>query len=53
LNGALFEGLSSEERQVAMSHPEYGTITVDWIIHLLAGHQIHHLQQLEKLDSAS
>jgi hypothetical protein len=53
LNGALFEGLSSEERQVAMSHPEYGTITVDWIIHLLAGHQIHHLQQLERLDSAS
>ena len=53
LNGALFEGLSSGERQVAMSHPEYGTITVDWIIHLLAGHQIHHLQQLERLDSAS
>jgi hypothetical protein len=51
LNGALFEGLSSGDRQVAMSHPEYGTITVDWIIHLLAGHQIHHLQQLERLDS--
>ena len=49
LNAALFEGLSSEERQIPMSHPEYGTITVDWIVHLLAGHQIHHLQQLEKL----
>jgi hypothetical protein len=36
-----------------MSHPEYGTITVDWIVHLLAGHQIHHLQQLEQADSSS
>jgi uncharacterized damage-inducible protein DinB len=53
LNAALFEGLSSEDRQVAMSHPEYGTITVDWIVHLLAGHQIHHLQQLEQADSSS
>jgi hypothetical protein len=53
LNAALFEGLSSEERQVAMSHPEYGTIAVDWIVHLLPGHQIHHLQQLEQADSSS
>jgi urease accessory protein UreF len=53
LNAALFEGLSSEERQVPMSHPEYGRITVDWIVHLLAGHQIHHLQQLEKVGAVS
>jgi hypothetical protein len=53
MNAALFEELSSGQRQVAMSHPEYGTITVDWIVHLLAGHQIHHLQQLEKLDASS
>jgi hypothetical protein len=33
LNAALFEALSDADRQVAMSHPEYGTITVDWIIH--------------------
>jgi hypothetical protein len=48
LNAALFESLSAAERQTAMSHPEYGTITVDWIIHLLAGHQINHLTQLEQ-----
>jgi uncharacterized damage-inducible protein DinB len=53
LNAALFEGLSSEERRVPMSHPEYGTITVDWIVHLLAGHQIHHLQQLQKVGAVS
>lgn len=47
LNSALFEGLSPADREIAMSHPEYGSITVDWIIHLLAGHQIHHLAHLE------
>jgi hypothetical protein len=49
LNVALFEGLSADDRQIAMSHPEYGTITVDWIIHLLPGHQLHHLAQLERI----
>jgi hypothetical protein len=48
LNLALFEGLTAIDRQTAMSHPEYGTITVDWIIHLLPGHQLHHLVQLEQ-----
>lgn len=48
LNLVLFEGLSSADREVGMSHPEYGTITVDWIIHLLPGHQLHHLRQLEQ-----
>jgi DinB family protein len=46
LNTALFESLSPDDRAVTMSHPQYGTISVDWIIHLIAGHQIHHLKQL-------
>ena len=46
LNTALFEGLSAADRAVSMSHPEYGSITVDWIIHLLAGHQAHHITQI-------
>ena len=49
LNLAFFEGLSSADREVAMSHPEYGSITVDWIIHLLPGHQLHHLAQLQAI----
>lgn len=49
MNCALFEGLSQQERETSMSHPEYGTITVDWILHLLPGHQIHHLAQLESI----
>jgi len=52
MNCALFEGLSQAERETAMSHPEYGTITVDWILHLLPGHQIHHLAQLESIGRA-
>jgi DinB superfamily len=46
LNAALFETLSPTDRAVSMSHPEYGSITVDWIVHLLPGHQIHHITQL-------
>lgn len=53
LNSALFEALSLADRQIAMSHPEYGTITVDWIIHLLPGHQLHHLEHLEQIDRAN
>jgi DinB family protein len=48
-NLALFEGLSPSDRQIAMSHPEYGSITVDWIIHLLPGHQLHHLEHLKRI----
>ena len=49
MNVALFEALSSADRGIAMAHPEYGSITVDWIIYTLAGHQIHHLDQLTRL----
>jgi hypothetical protein len=52
MNVALFEGLSPADRERAMSHPEYGSITVDWIIHTLAGHQIHHLKQLELIPTS-
>jgi hypothetical protein len=49
MNLRLFEGLSAADREIAMSHPEYGSITVDWIVHLLPGHQLHHLEQLRKV----
>ncbi len=47
MNVALFASLSAADRAVALIHPEYGSLTVDWIIHQMAGHQIHHLQQLD------
>jgi hypothetical protein len=49
MNIALFASLSDADRAVTLSHPEYGSLTVDWIMHQMAGHQIHHLKQLEKI----
>jgi hypothetical protein len=47
MNAALFASLSDADRAATLSHPEYGSLTVDWIIHQMAGHHIHHLKQLE------
>jgi hypothetical protein len=49
MNIALFASLSEADRAIALVHPEYGPLTVDWIIHQMAGHQIHHLKQLEQI----
>src|SRR5262245_17586667 len=49
MNRTFFEGLSPAELGTSLSHPEYGQLTVDWILHQMAGHQIHHLQQLEQI----
>jgi hypothetical protein len=49
MNIALFASLSDADRAVSLSHPEYGSLTVDWIIHQMAGHQIHHLKQLKAI----
>jgi hypothetical protein len=49
MNRTFFEALSPADRATTLSHPEYGELTVDWILHQLAGHQIHHLQQLEQI----
>ena len=47
MNLVFFEGLTAADRQTPFSHPEYGSLTIDWIVHQLAGHQINHLRQLE------
>lgn len=47
MNRASFEALSPADRATTLAHPEYGVLTVDWIVHQMAGHQIHHLKQLE------
>jgi hypothetical protein len=49
MNLAFFEGLSAAQRATPLSHPEYGELTVDWIIHQMAGHHINHLLQLERI----
>jgi len=50
MNRTFFDGLSPADLATTLSHPEYGALTVDWILHQLAGHQIHHLAQLEQIE---
>jgi len=50
MNLAFFEGLSELDLSTPFSHPEYGSLTVNWIVHQTAGHQIHHLKQLEEIN---
>src|SRR5437762_13447215 len=49
MNRALFSSLSASARATPFSHPEYGSLTVDWIIHQMAGHLRHHLQHCETI----
>src|SRR5262249_4771344 len=49
MNLTLFASLSHADRQTPFTHPEYGAITVDWVIHQMAGHDLNHLAQLEAL----
>lgn len=49
---ALFRSLSAADRAIACRHPERGEITVEWILVALAGHELHHLAQLEQVASA-
>jgi len=49
MNAAFFGALSASDRQTTFTHPEYGAIAIDWLVHQMAGHQIHHLRQLERI----
>jgi hypothetical protein len=49
MNLAFFRGLSADQRATRFSHPEYGELTVDWLIHQVAGHHINHLLQLVRV----
>jgi uncharacterized damage-inducible protein DinB len=46
-NVSMFRRLSPEQRGRTFTHPEYGTLTVWWVASQLAGHDIHHLKQIE------
>src|SRR5262249_9583252 len=48
-NAGLDASLSRADRDLAFSHPEYGALSVDWLIHQSAGHLIHHLAQLQTI----
>ena len=49
MNLAMWRGLSAEQRSKRFHHPEYGELNVAWIMAQMAGHDIHHLKQLEQI----
>jgi uncharacterized damage-inducible protein DinB len=49
LNLALCRSLTPEQRARTFTHPEHGPVTVDWLMTFFAGHERHHLPQLETI----
>jgi hypothetical protein len=49
---ALCRSLSAEQRARTATHPEFGAISVDWMIRWLAGHELNHLPQFEAIAAA-
>ena len=47
LNLGLYRGIGEEERLRPFRHPQYGEMSIDWILRTLAGHDLHHLRHLE------
>ena len=50
LNAAMFRRLSPEQRRRTFTHPEYGELNVAWVASQMAGHDIHHLKQLQLIE---
>lgn len=48
-NLAFVRSLTQEQRIRTVTHPERGTMTVWTIVETMAGHDLHHLERLEKL----
>jgi uncharacterized damage-inducible protein DinB len=47
MNLSLFRSLSPAQRAITLMHPERGQIDVWEIVASLAGHELHHLAQIE------
>jgi hypothetical protein len=52
MNLALCRSLDPARRKKEATHPEFGRITVEWIITFFAGHERHHLPQLQAVAAA-
>ena len=48
-NLLLIEGATAEDRKRPVTHPERGTMTFWTIVETMAGHDVNHLRQLERL----
>ena len=49
LNLEMWKRLTPEQLERAFTHPEYGDLTVGWIMSQMAGHDIHHFKQLQAI----
>jgi hypothetical protein len=52
LNAGMFHRLTPDQLAVPFRHPEYGLLNVRWILAQMAGHDLHHLAQLQKIESS-
>ena len=52
-NLPLYRSLSPEERNLRFTHPERGEMKVEDMLSLLAGHELHHLAQIEQATTDS
>lgn len=50
-NLAFFRSLSPEDQARTFQHPERGTLSVDWMLEVLAGHDLNHLVHLDRIAS--
>jgi DinB superfamily len=48
-NAAMFRRLSPEQMALTFRHPDLGLLTVGWVLEQIAGHDLHHLKQLEQI----
>ena len=53
MNLQFFRSLTAAQRAHRFTHPERGEIDVNWILTALAGHDRHHVPQLETIAAAS
>ncbi|HEX9614775.1 MAG TPA: DinB family protein [Bacteroidota bacterium] len=49
LNLLLYRRIPAEKRTRPVSHPELKEISIDWILHTLAGHDLHHFRHLQAI----
>ncbi len=50
MNVLMFNGLTPQQRTRVFTHPDFGALTPEWVAAQLAGHDIHHLKQLQQID---
>lgn len=51
MNLPFWRGLSSADRAAGFQHPEHGPLTVQWLLEMIAGHELHHLGHFEAIAS--